>query len=806
MSLGLRHNLFNEKKFKILISSILLSFFIVFYLFVVDANAFVIANNTINQTPAIAPLNNIQLNFSIYGNASSVTTHNLTNVTIVFQPITDNVRLFNVSAGTVNTSASYIVTQPNSSTIVFSNASTSLNLFTEANQLLSFSINVSAPQSGTYNIFINTTINSSILDNSTTVSLNVINGTLTLTNATFSNFTYDGSTIRMNFTGTASSPTGGGSIGDNITYTLYLNNNLQVTNYTCGTTCTGGVGTANLTINGTAGIYTFVWNTTGTNNYTAVSLTAVLNISKATPTVRTFLSGTPGNITVTYPTSVEIRGNATFGNVTTIAEPTFNIYIFNVTESSPTVLLTASGMPAVRTETLGNGTYRIVYNTSGSVNYTAAENNTLYLHVNKGIHDITIYVNGSTNGTYIAERGDIINITIVSNATIDNITTSMRIFTNFTGSNATIATLTGPILNSLYNITNTSRLVLGNHTISANATETANYTSTANNTILLWVRDTIPPRITSFTLVKAESIYVNSPLTTSDFSCSAIDNSSITISITGLDTSSPGRKTATCQVTDEANNIATATVEYTVFSLSTVTTSTPSISANKIDKGKARANIQSIAANGIATVSINKTFETNINEIKIGVKNQAANVWINVVKLTGKPTEIKEVPNGTVFGYVNINVDLSQDNIRNATINFYVPKSWIQQSNIDENRVYLNRYADNKWNRLNTSKISDDTEFVYYKALTPGFSVFSITGEQKVAEVQPPPAEREQSAPPESPSSPPEAPPSAPKAFPIGLILIAIVIIAVVAGVFYLLRIKKLRWEELKRKYNKVYF
>ncbi|MEM7824603.1 MAG: hypothetical protein QXO27_01365, partial [Candidatus Aenigmatarchaeota archaeon] len=215
MSLGLRHNLFNEKKFKILISSILLSFFIVFYLFVVDANAFVIANNTINQTPAIAPLNNIQLNFSIYGNASSVTTHKLTNVTIVFQPITDDVRLFNVSAGTVNTSASYIVTQPNSSTIVFSNASTSLNLFTEANQLLSFSINVSAPQSGTYNIFINTTINSSILDNYTTVSLNVINGTLTLTNATFSNFTYDGSTIRMNFTGTASSPTGGGSIGDN---------------------------------------------------------------------------------------------------------------------------------------------------------------------------------------------------------------------------------------------------------------------------------------------------------------------------------------------------------------------------------------------------------------------------------------------------------------------------------------------------------------------------------------------------------------------------------------------------------------
>ena len=50
----------------------------------------------------------------------------------------------------------------------------------------------------------------------------------------------------------------------------------------------------------------------------------------------------------------------------------------------------------------------------------------------------------------------------------------------------------------------------------------------------------------------------------------------------------------------------------------------------------------------------------------------------------------------------------------------------IENNNINESLISLLRH-DGKWNALDTEKIGEDEQYVYFKAETPGFSPFAIT-------------------------------------------------------------------------------
>lgn len=119
-----------------------------------------------------------------------------------------------------------------------------------------------------------------------------------------------------------------------------------------------------------------------TQNYSSYTKTHYLTVYKGTPDVKTFIDGLPQNKTVTYPTSVTAKGNSS----TTITPPIFNLYLNS---------LSNTGNPATITTEQGAGTYNVVYNTSGNANWTSAENNTLYLIVNKGTLSLSISGGGA---------------------------------------------------------------------------------------------------------------------------------------------------------------------------------------------------------------------------------------------------------------------------------------------------------------------------------------------------------------------------------------------------------------------------
>lgn len=103
-----------------------------------------------------------------------------------------------------------------------------------------------------------------------------------------------------------------------------------------------------------------------------------------------------------------------------------------------------------------------------------------------------------------------------------------------------------------------------------------------------------------------------------------------------------------------------------------------------------------------------------------------------VEMLKNKSTLTSDIPSGEVHKYLNIWVGNAgfgnSKSIENASVDFKVEKSWIQDKNIEKSSITLNSYDDAKWNALPTNLAGEDDKYLYFTAETQGFSPFAITG------------------------------------------------------------------------------
>jgi PGF-pre-PGF domain-containing protein len=124
---------------------------------------------------------------------------------------------------------------------------------------------------------------------------------------------------------------------------------------------------------------------------------------------------------------------------------------------------------------------------------------------------------------------------------------------------------------------------------------------------------------------------------------------------------------------------------------------------------------------------------TSIVSLNFDSKKTVGKTTTVVEMLKNKSTLTKETPEGEVYNYLNIWVGnggygSDEDNLENAVVNFKVEKAWIKDKSIDKSSIVLNRYSDKKWNALPTTSLSEDDKYLYFKAETPRFSPFAITG------------------------------------------------------------------------------
>jgi PGF-pre-PGF domain-containing protein len=153
-------------------------------------------------------------------------------------------------------------------------------------------------------------------------------------------------------------------------------------------------------------------------------------------------------------------------------------------------------------------------------------------------------------------------------------------------------------------------------------------------------------------------------------------------------------------------------------------------------------DVGNISANKSKTVNLSEMEEDiHLKEINIRVKKVVNRVRINIQRLVGKPQEIKEEPvpgKEVVYSYLNITAEnVTENDIDNVKMVFRVNKSWILGNDLDEDKIFLNRFVGGKLEKLPTTKLREDgtCNCIYYEAESSGFSYFVITGEKRVDEL-----------------------------------------------------------------------
>lgn len=147
------------------------------------------------------------------------------------------------------------------------------------------------------------------------------------------------------------------------------------------------------------------------------------------------------------------------------------------------------------------------------------------------------------------------------------------------------------------------------------------------------------------------------------------------------------------------------------------------------DSNGATSFISRIGANQTGSVKFSESLSPNIFQINITVKNEVFSVAISVKNLASQPFGTTEI--SKVYKYIEIKKSdsLANSDIERAVINFIVEKIWLEENTIHKNSVYLGRFNNGQWEKLETAITGENDDYVYYEAITPGFSFFTIVGE-----------------------------------------------------------------------------
>lgn len=121
-----------------------------------------------------------------------------------------------------------------------------------------------------------------------------------------------------------------------------------------------------------------------------------------------------------------------------------------------------------------------------------------------------------------------------------------------------------------------------------------------------------------------------------------------------------------------------------------------------------------------------------LDGVNISVQNRVTNLEIEISNLGDNVETDIDSPEGEVYNYQEIGANTAEDDIDEAMIKANVEKSWLEDQGIDAENVLVNRYDDGEWTGLPTDVVDDNATHIEIEAETPGFSTFSITGEESV--------------------------------------------------------------------------
>ncbi|MFP4403591.1 MAG: PGF-pre-PGF domain-containing protein [Candidatus Woesearchaeota archaeon] len=118
----------------------------------------------------------------------------------------------------------------------------------------------------------------------------------------------------------------------------------------------------------------------------------------------------------------------------------------------------------------------------------------------------------------------------------------------------------------------------------------------------------------------------------------------------------------------------------------------------------------------------------SINKIILKTNKNKSNIGLILVKEDSSSITIKPKENSYEF-FSLVKENFTNSELENIRLEFKVEKSWINNNNIDVNTITLQKYQ-NQWNKVNTKKLKDETNHIYFVSELSELSSFAITGEK----------------------------------------------------------------------------
>ncbi|MCD6402839.1 MAG: PGF-pre-PGF domain-containing protein, partial [Candidatus Aenigmarchaeota archaeon] len=113
---------------------------------------------------------------------------------------------------------------------------------------------------------------------------------------------------------------------------------------------------------------------------------------------------------------------------------------------------------------------------------------------------------------------------------------------------------------------------------------------------------------------------------------------------------------------------------------------------------------------------------------RIRVNKEVTNVKLRIERI-GEPENVPKLGK-KIYGYFEITLSNIGDALDEATLEFKVEKSWINENNLDPTTVTLYKF-DGEWVGMPTELTNEDEDFYYYVSTVHGFSTFAIAAEER---------------------------------------------------------------------------
>lgn len=121
---------------------------------------------------------------------------------------------------------------------------------------------------------------------------------------------------------------------------------------------------------------------------------------------------------------------------------------------------------------------------------------------------------------------------------------------------------------------------------------------------------------------------------------------------------------------------------------------------------------------------------TPVQEIAVeAARNINAPVRITVRRFASAPSTVSSAPPGKTYAHLSIEAEgLDAGDVAKVTLKTKVERSWVRENGLSPEGLKVQRYTTG-WTPLPTQKESEDAQFVYLSAESPGLSFFAVTGE-----------------------------------------------------------------------------